>query len=407
MGVLGDLASRVLVVNTGSSSLKFKLFNMNPLTPVLGGVIERIGDVAKSSVAAKVGSEKLSFNTPVADHKVGMQVLLDLLTSKVSKNVDKEVKAVGHRIVHGLTINKPVSLTDTVLSEIRKAATLAPLHNPPGLAGVEAAQQVFDGVLQVGVFDTAFHQTMPPHAYMYPIPYDLYEKEKIRRYGFHGTSYNYLVKETAAMLNKPVDQVNMIACHLGNGSSMCAIQGGKCIDTTMGMTPLEGLMMGTRSGDIDPAIALHLINRCGFAAPDVDTLLNKRSGLLGITGNNDLRHTIAGRASGDPRAILAMDMFVYRVRKYVGAYLAALNGNADAIVFSAGIGENSALIRSLICKNFEAFGIEVDEERNNVMVGGEQGDISRNSGSVRVLVVPTDEEISIAQQTVEVLNGKQ
>lgn len=404
MGVLQE-AGKILVLNAGSSSLKFKLFSLAPgLVAGVGGMIDRIGDTVNSNLVAKGNGQKWTEKVPIKDHVAAMECIMGFLSDKESSSIHKEVQAVGHRIVHGLDIHQAALLDDAAIAKLHQAATLAPLHNPPGLQGLSAAMNVFQGVPQVGVFDTAFHQTMPPKAYMYGIPYDYYTQHKIRRYGFHGTSHKYLVETAASMLGKRPQQTNAITCHLGNGSSIAAVKNGISVDTTMGLTPLEGLVMGTRSGDMDPAVPLHLMNTLGLSAKEMDTILNKKSGLLGVCGHNDLRAIIDSKAAGDERAALALDMFVYRVRKYIGAYSAALSGRVDALVFSAGIGENSSIIRGLICEDMQAMGVSIDDSKNKATVGGAQGDISAPDSRMRVLVVPTDEELSIAQQTLDVVS---
>lgn len=410
MGSLGDIGSKLLVLNAGSSSLKFKVFSSNPFLPGASGVIERIGDVANSCLTAKRTTpsgqvEKVNESAGAGDHTTALQTILSFLKDSVSKSIGKEVKAIGHRVVHGLNISAPVLLTEKNIQLIEEAAILAPLHNPPGLQGIRAAQTVFAGVPQVGVFDTAYHQTMPPHAFMYGLPYDLYEKHYIRRYGFHGTSHKYLVETAATMLNKPKGKLNVISCHLGNGSSITAVKNGESVDTSMGMTPLEGLVMGTRSGDLDPAVVLHIMNQLKLTSKDTDTLLNKKSGLLGVCGHNDLRTIIDLKEKGDFKGTLALNMFVYRIKKYIGAYMAALGGDVDAVLFSAGIGENSSIIRRLILENMEGMGLVMDDSKNIECVGGKEGDISHPSSKVKLLVIPTDEELSIAQQTIEVVNN--
>lgn len=410
MGGLKELSSKVLVLNAGSSSLKFKVFSANPFIAGAGGVIERIGDVANSSLIAKNVKpngdvQKVNDKVPAADHTSALKTILDFLKNTVSPTIDKEVVAVGHRVVHGLDISEPILLTEKSVAKIEQAAVLAPLHNPPGIEGIKAAWKVFAGVPQVGVFDTAYHQTMPPHAFMYGLPYDLYEKHLIRRYGFHGTSHKYLVETAASMLNKSVDSLNVISCHLGNGSSITAVKNGQSVDTTMGMTPLEGLLMGTRSGDIDPAIPLFLMNQMKLTTKDCDSLLNKKSGLLGVCGNNDLRTVIELKEKGDFRGTLALNMFVYRIRKYIGAYMATLEGKVDAVIFSAGIGENSSYIRRLILDNLEGLGISCDDSKNKECVGGKEGNIASPGSKIAVLVIPTDEELSIAQQTLQVVKA--
>ncbi|KAF8062901.1 ackA [Scenedesmus sp. PABB004] len=411
MGPLGA-AGRILVLNAGSSSLKFKLFSLAPFAAGVGGMVDRIGDAARSCLTAKAPpgaggapGTKWGEAAPIRDHVEAMEAIMAFLTAHVSPSIAREVAAVGHRVVHGLDIHAAALLTDEVVAKVKLAATLAPLHNPPGLQGIAAAQKVFRGVPQVGVFDTAFHQTMPPAAYMYGVPWEWYEQHKIRRYGFHGTSHKYLAATAAGMLGRPLEQLNAITCHLGNGSSVTAVKGGLSVDTSMGLTPLEGLVMGTRCGDLDPAIPLHMMATTGASAADMAATLNKRAGLAGLCGDNDLRAIIDRQAGGDARAGLALDVFVYRVRKYIGSYAAALGGRLDALVFSAGIGENSALIRRLITDDLQGLGIEVDPAANEATVGGAQGDISGPGARTRVLVVPTDEELSIAQQTLEVLSA--
>eukprot|EP00775_Hariotina_reticulata_P003387 gene3387-3660_t len=404
MGVLSNVG-RILVLNAGSSSLKFKCYDVSPFSACIGGLVERIGDTVNSTMVAKSTAnnqvKKWNEQLPIKDHVSAMECIMDFLRDNVSKRIHEEVEAVGHRIVHGLDIHKAVLLTDDVIKKVQQASSLAPLHNPPGLQGIKAAQAVFQNVPQVGVFDTAYHQTMPDFAFMYGLPYEYYQQHHIRRYGFHGTSHKYLVETAAEMLGKKPEQLNAITCHLGNGSSITAVKNGLSVDTSMGLTPLEGLVMGTRSGDMDPAVPLHMMNTLKLSTKEMDTILNKKSGLLGIAGNNDLRTIIADKEAGDVRAQLALNMFVYRVRKYIGAYSAALSGNVDTVVFSAGIGENSIIIRGLICDDFKGMGIALDDMKNQEMVNGQQGDISAADSKVKVLVVPTDEELSIAQQTLQ------
>nr|ALD82623.1 ackB [Platydorina caudata] len=407
-----SLFAKLLVLNAGSSSLKFKIFGVQPFVAGVGGMFDRIGDAVNCTFKASTPSNspgekgrKWEIKIPAKDHVSAMENILQFITENVSSGFSREVIAVGHRIVHGLEISQPVLLDDTTIGKIREAAVLAPLHNPPGLQGIDAAQRVFQEVPQVAVFDTAFHQTMPPHAYMYGLPYNLYEKHMIRRYGFHGTSHQYLVERTAAMLDKPVSETNVITCHLGNGSSVAAVRGGHCVDTSMGMTPLEGLLMGTRCGDLDPAVVLHIQKQLQLSVQDTDTLLNKKSGLLGLTGSNDLRAVIEGAQHGETRSALGLAMFVYRVQKYIGAYTAALGGKVDAVVFSAGIGENSSIIRELILEPLKGMGMHMDRAANDATVGGRLGDISDPASPVRLLVIPTDEELAIAQQTLQVSGG--
>lgn len=409
MGVLAGVASKVLVLNAGSSSLKFKVFDLASLQSGIGGIIERIGDTVNSCLVAKKtgtqGPQKWNEKIPVADHVSAVERILTFLSDNESKSIDKEVSAVGHRIVHGLDTHKAVLINQSVVDKIKTAVALAPLHNPPGLAGIHAAQTVFTEVPQVAVFDTAYHQTMPSSAYMYGLPYEYYTNDLVRRYGFHGTSHKYLVNVAADRLNRPVSQVNAITCHLGNGSSITAVKNGISVDTSMGMTPLEGLMMGTRSGDLDPAAVLYIMDRHNLTTKQMDVVLNKQSGLLGVCGQNDLRSVIDLRESGDVKGTLALDMFVHRVRKYIGSYLTVLDGRVDALIFSAGIGENSSYIRKMILEGLQPLGIVYDEAKNKEMVGGNEGEINKPNSQVKVLVIPTDEELSIAQQTVEVVKG--
>lgn len=403
------LRNRVMVLNAGSSSLKFKLFQKgegNALKAVASGYAERIGDPSSSTLKVKAGDNEKMGDQPMKDHTNALHLLEKFLQDAFGTNFADEVHSVGHRVVHGREISKPVIIDDKVKATIKAACDLAPLHNPPNLQGIEAAFDTFPHAPQVAVFDTAFHQTMPPSSYMYALPYELYEERAIRRFGFHGSSYVYLLQEAAKALKKPESETNLVICHLGAGSSMAAVQNGKSVDTTMGLTPLEGLMMGTRCGDIDPAIIPFLASH-GYSVKDIDTMMNKKSGFLGLTGKADLRHSLEGWAAGDERAKLAIDVFVHRVRKYLGAYFLQLGGDVDAIVFSAGIGENSAPMRAEMCKQMEWAGVKIDEAKNKAAVmGGKPGqtaEIQAADSKVKVLVIPTDEELSIAQQTLDVV----
>lgn len=341
------------------------------------------------------------------DHSSALKSVSHFLHDRFGPSFASSVVAVGHRVVHGLDISDPVRITPQVQETIERAAELAPLHNPPNLQGILASQSIFPRAFQVAVFDTAFHQSMPPEAYMYALPWHLYENQSLRRYGFHGTSYKYLTRRTALALDKHTSDVNAILCHLGAGSSMCAIQGGRSVDTTMGLTPLEGLMMGSRCGDIDPAIVTWLQAAQGLTYKEVDNLLNKKSGFLGLAGNVDLRSVLEGESRGDKRCALAISVFVRRVRKYLGAYWFHLNGDVDAIVFSGGIGENAVEIRRRVCRGLRWAGVVLDEERNAKAVGVDVATEiqSRGNSKVKVLVIPTDEELSIAEQTLEVIAG--
>lgn len=338
------------------------------------------------------------------DHQDALGVVSRFLGDAFSSGFTERMHSVGHRVVHGLTISEPVLIDEGVLATIREAIDLAPLHNPAGLQGIEAAMRTFASAPHVAVFDTAFHQTMPPSAFMYALPYELYEAQGVRRYGFHGSSYAYLVPRAAAVLGKPAAELNAVVCHLGAGASMAAIRGGRSVDTTMGLTPLEGLVMGTRCGDIDPAIVTYLLGK-GHSAKDVDALMNKKSGFAGLAGHADLRLVIEGADKGDERCRVALEVWRHRIRKYIGAYAMQLGAPLDAIVFSAGIGENSSILRKYLLEDLEWWGIELDEGKNSLCVDGVAGDISRDGSKTRLLVIPTDEELSIAEQSIDVVNG--
>lgn len=399
----------VLVINSGSSSIKYQLIDMEHQVPLCSGLVERIGEpmgklVHKIHPDAK-NEEKLVFEQPFANHVEGMKRVVELITD-ADKGVIKdksEIYAIGHRVLlGGEEIKESLVINDWAKDVIRSYFPLGPLHNPANLAGIEVAEELFPGLPNVGVFDTEFHQSMPAKAYLYPLPYELYEELKIRRYGFHGTSHRYITKRTAQYLGKPLDQLNIITCHLGNGCSMAAVKNGKCIDTTMGITPLEGLMMGTRCGDIDPAIVPFLMEKKGLTPAEADDLMNKKSGLKGICGMNDMRDLHAARENGDERAQLAFEMFTYRIKKYIGAYYAVL-GHVDAVVFTAGIGENDDYVRAEVCAGLDHMGISVDPHLNAIR-NGQPRHISRDA-KVAVLVVPTNEELEIAEATLDVLKG--
>lgn len=397
----------VLVINSGSSSLKFQLINMETETALCSGLVERIGqDMSKlvNKIAPDTDNErKVVIDEPFADHETAMKRVVDLLTDENDGVIkDKaEINAIGHRVLlGGEEIKESVKVTDEVKDIIRKYIPLGPLHNPANLAGIEVCENLFPGTPNVGVFDTEFHQTMPEKAFLYPLPYDLYEDLKIRRYGFHGTSHRFVAKRAAKFLGKAPEDVNLVICHLGNGCSMSAVKAGKCVDTTMGITPLEGLMMGTRCGDIDPALVPFIMERKGLTGAEMDTLMNKQSGLFGICGMSDMRDIHAAVDKGDKKAATALDMFVYRIKKYVGSYIAAL-GNVDAIVFTAGIGENDDIVREMVCADMGLFGINIDLEENGTRRGTERS--LNDGGKTEVLIIPTNEELEIAQATVKVL----
>lgn len=399
---------KIFVINSGSSSLKYQLLNMETGAVMVTGLVERIGnDMGKLSQRNWPGEEKqfeIDREIPFPDHRAAMHTVVELVTGKDTGVIASasEIDAVGHRVVQGgETLFKSTLINDDVVSKIRANCPLSPLHNPANLVGIEVARELFAGVPQVAVFDTEFHQTMPAKAFMYPIPYELYEELKIRRYGFHGTSHRYVTQQAAAMLGKAEDEVNLVTLHLGNGCSMAAVRQGKCIDTSMGMTPLAGVMMGTRSGDIDPAIIPFLMKEKGLDMSEIDNILNKNSGLKGICGMNDMRDIHAAAQKGDKKAALAVDMFVYRIKKYIGAYF-AVTGPLDALVFTAGIGENDEVVRASVCAGLEHLGIVLDQKRN---AGRKKAAtvVQTDESPVAILVIPTNEELAIAQATQAVL----
>lgn len=390
---------KILVVNCGSSSIKYKLFEEGPLKDVASGLLERIGNrpaILKHEVKGVVTKMEVD----VSDHRQGLEFILKVLLNTEPRAIESldEIIAVGHRVVHGGDVFFESTLVDEkVLQVLQGWSRLAPLHNPPNIAGIKAAQSLLPRTPQVAVFDTAFHQTMPETAYLYAIPYELYEKHGIRRYGFHGTSHKYVVHKAAEILGEPIERLRMITCHLGNGCSITAVKNGKSIDTSMGFTPLEGLVMGTRSGDIDPSIVFYLINQ-GIPPKEVEELLNRKSGLLGISGvSNDIRDVEREAGAGNKRAKLALEIFAYRAKKYIGAYAAALGG-MDVLVFTGGIGENDPLMRKMICSDMEFLGLKIND-RANAAVVGKTGIISDEESRVKVLVIPTDEEFAIAEET--------
>ncbi|CAL8461837.1 g1368 [Coccomyxa elongata] len=409
------MGSNLLVVNSGSSSLKFKLFNRsgaNKLSAVVTGLVERIGDTEHSRLVATNAKDtkdpgKQVYQEPLPDHTAALDYVLDYLRQRYSSSIKDEVAAMGHRVVHGKHISEPVLVDDEVMQVIRDAADLAPLHNPANLQGIIAASAVFPRCPQVAVFDTAFHQSMPASAYMYALPYNYFEELHVRKYGFHGTSVKYLVGQASKMLGRETSELNLIVAHLGAGASVTAVKEGKSIDTSMGLTPLEGLVMGTRCGDMDPAVLLYLINKCGLSTREADAILNKKSGFLGLCGKADVRAVLEEADAGNERAKLALEVYLHRLRRYIGAYLVHLEGHVDAIIFSAGMGENSALLRGRALEGLQKFGISVDALRNDAAVGGKQGEIQSSESEIKVFVIRTDEELSIAQQTLEVLDKLQ
>lgn len=396
---------KILVLNCGSSSIKYALYNMDDKSVMTSGGAERVGlDGAFVKVKLPNG-EKKQIMHDIPEHTEGVKFIFSLLTDPeigVIKDL-KEIDAVGHRMVHGgEKFNKSVLLTDEVLKAFEACTDLAPLHNPANLKGVKAVSELMPGLPQVGVFDTAFHQTMPAHSYLYAIPYELYEKYGVRRYGFHGTSHRYVSQRVCEFLGvNPADK-KIITCHIGNGGSVAAVDGGKCVDTSMGLTPLEGLMMGTRSGDIDGGAITFLEKKLGLDADGMSNLLNKKSGLLGISGiSSDMREIDAAVEQGNERAKIALDMYNYRIKKYVGAYAAAMGG-CDIIVFTAGVGENQYSMREQVCAGMEYMGVKLDVEKNKT-VRGEEAVISTPDSKVTVCVIPTDEELMIATDTMNLL----
>lgn len=395
---------KILVVNSGSSSLKYQLFDMVGETVLAKGLVERIGSEGSVLTHQADGKkEKTEFESP--NHEAALRKVFDVLTHSgtgVLKDI-KEIDAVGHRVVHaGEKFAASVRITPEVVAALEECSELAPLHNPPGITGIRAITKILPEVPQVGVFDTAFHQTMPRESYIYPIPYEYYEKYKIRRYGFHGTSHRYVSMRAAAMLGKPIADLKLVTCHLGNGSSVAAVDGGRSVDTSMGFTPLAGIPMGTRSGDLDPAIVTFIAEKDGVTAEHVvQKVLNKQSGVLGISGlSNDFRDLELAAEDGNERAALALSIFATGLRKYIAAYAAVMSG-VDAIIFTAGIGENSKEMRSRVCQGLEFLGVSIDEDQNNCR--SVERDISTPQSKVRVLIIPTNEELVIARDTREIV----
>ena len=396
---------KILVLNCGSSSIKYKLFDMTTKEVLAQGGIEKIGLVGSFLKLTLPNGEKKILEKDIPEHTAGIEFILNTLVSPeygAIKSLD-EINAVGHRMVHGgERFSESVLLNKEVLDAFIACNDLAPLHNPANLKGVNAVSAILPNVPQVGVFDTAFHQTMPDYAYMYAIPYELYEKYGVRRYGFHGTSHRYVSQRVCEFLGVDPKGKKIITCHIGNGGSISAIKDGKCIDTSMGLTPLEGLVMGTRSGDIDAGAVTFIMEKEGLNATGVSNLLNKKSGVLGVSGvSSDMRELEAAVAAGNPKAILAEKMYFYRIKKYIGAYAAALGG-VDIILFTGGVGENQANCRSEVCEGLEFMGVKIDLEKNKVR--GEEAIISADDSKVTVAFIPTDEELMIASDTLAILN---
>ena len=394
----------VVVVNCGSSSLKYQLINMDNEEVMAKGLVEKIG-LPDSQLTHKWNGQKKEIKQSIPDHQVAVKLVLDILTDAecgVIKSMDA-IDAVGHRVVHGgEEFAASTLITDEVMKALEKCSAMAPLHNPPNIIGINACKAIMPGVPQVGVFDTAFHQTMPAKAFMYGLPYELYKEDHIRRYGFHGTSHRYVAGEVAKVMGVPVEKLRIINCHLGNGSSLAAIKYGKCVDTTMGFTPLAGVLMGTRCGDIDPAIVLNVMDNHNLSTKEMDTLMNKKSGVLGISGvSSDFRDLGQAAAEGNERAQLALDMFHYQVRKEIGAFAAAMGG-VDVITFTAGVGENGIEDRAAIAEGLEYLGAKLDPQRNNVR--GKDALISTDDSTVKMYVIPTNEEIMIARDTKDIVS---
>ena len=399
---------KVLVINSGSSSIKYRLFDMTAKTVPASGVLEQIGEtqsrLTHQTRNARGEMDEIVKTDAVADHQAGFQLIGAVLGESGALQDTKELSGIGHRVVHGgEEFKEPTRINAAVIDTIRRLSPLAPLHNPANLLGIEVAMQSAPQVPQIAVFDTAFHQSIPIHAFRYAIPQDLYEAHHVRRYGFHGTSHDYVAKQAAKLMDRPLNSLNLITLHLGNGASAAAVKGGKSIDTSMGMTPLEGLIMGTRCGDIDPAIIFYLKRKTGLARDEVESILNQDSGLKGICGVNDMRQIEELAQSGNSQAQLAIEMVCYRIKKYIGAYYAVL-GRLDALVFTAGIGENSALVRAGSCRGLSQLGIEVDSAKNN-RKSKEAFEIQSRGSIVKILVIPTNEELEIAEQTVACIEG--
>ena len=402
----------ILVINSGSSSIKYQFFDSNSMVPKASGLVEKIGEsssrIKHTAFLATNPVVRTLEDLDIPDHKIGLSQMVDLLLDDEIGVIRSagEIAAIGHRVVHGgERFSQPTVITDQVKEAISDLVPLAPLHNPANLTGIQVAQELFPTAAQVAVFDTAFHQTMPARSYRYAVPNELYEEHGVRVYGFHGTSHFYVTKQAIAHLGKPAETANLITAHLGNGASITAVKGGQSIDTSMGFSPLAGLIMGTRSGDVDPALPYFMGTALGMSFEEIDSLLNKKSGMLGLTGQNDLREIEERQMNGDPQALLALEMYTYRIKKYIGAYLAAL-GWVDALVFTAGVGEHSDLVRRLVCQDMENWGIQLDLQKNATGGSGAVTEIQAAGSAVKILIIPTNEELEIASQTLEILATK-
>ncbi len=397
---------KILVLNCGSSSIKYQLFEMDNRSVIAKGGVEKLGMKGSFLKHVRTDGQVVIFEGEILDHKAGIEYILGILTSEKHGCLKKleEIDAVGHRVVHGgERFNKSALLTEEILNEVEKCIDLAPLHNPPNLKGIQAMEELIPGIPQVGVFDTAFHQTMEPKAYMYGIPYSLYQKYGIRRYGFHGTSHRYVTKRVCDLLGVDYNTQKIISCHLGNGASVAAVKNGKSVDTSMGLTPVEGLVMGTRCGDLDVGVVTYIMEKEELGIKTANTLFNKHSGMLGLTGiSSDMREIEAAESQGNARARLALDIYDYRIKKYIGSYIAAIGG-LDILVFTGGIGENGDLTRKGVCSDMEFLGIKLDDSKNNGF--RKEGVISTDDSRVKVVVVPTDEELMIALDTEEIVRN--
>ncbi|HUX61352.1 MAG TPA: acetate kinase [Ignavibacteriaceae bacterium] len=395
---------KILVLNCGSSSIKYQFIDTKEKVALAKGVVERIGMSSAVLSHSRYDGDGIKIVGEILDHTIAIEYVLGVMLSKNHGVIDdkEDIEAVGHRVVHGgETFSDSVLITDEVMQALQDNIELAPLHNPPNIKGIQAVKRILPNVPQCAVFDTAFHTKMPPKAFLYGIPYELYKKHKIRKYGFHGTSHSYVAHKAAEVLGKDIKELKIVTAHLGNGCSMSAVQNGVSVDTTMGFTPLEGLIMGTRSGDADPSLILYIMGKEGLSLSEAGTLLNKHSGLIGISGvSSDMRELVAAVKEGNKRAKYAFDIFCYRIKKYLGSYAAAMGG-LDAFVFTGGIGENSSEVRAEVCADLEFLGIELDEEKNNS--GAEI--ISKSSSKIPVLRIPTNEELVIAIDTGRIVEG--
>lgn len=387
-------------MNCGSSSLKYQLINMENEEVLAKGIAERIGIDGSFVKHETTGKEKAVIEEPMTDHKAAIKIVLEALVHNEYGAIQSmdEITAVGHRVVHGgEKFSGSVVINNEVKAALEECSELAPLHNPPNLMGIYACEEILPNVPMVGVFDTAFHQTMPKASYMYALPYELYENHKIRRYGFHGTSHKYVAMKAAELLGQPLESLKMVTCHLGNGASVAAVKHGQSVDTSMGLTPLEGLAMGTRCGDLDPAIIEFWAKKENLTIAEINNAMNKKSGVLGISGvSSDFRDIEDAAAAGNERAQLALDVYYQRVKKYIGAYAAEMGG-LDAVIFTAGLGENSMIARKEICKGLEFLGIKIDDEKNNIR--GKETVVTTDESTVKVILVPTNEELMIARET--------